>query len=284
MGTIMRRPLRMPFGQFYGQLAAEQHCGSATCAVLSADPYRIVERHTHEDAHFVLVLEGLYASSAAGAPALHRGPLLVFNPAGTTHRDRFEADGRLIAGRFMTLSVAATAMSAATQHRDELRTASVIPHPDVMGRAQALASMVSSGRSATLERESLALALVDSVFQVERDRWREAPTWLDRALQLLSDCSEQEYSVADIAREAGVHPVHLARVFRRFAGCSPGTYQRRRRIERASTLLRFTSRNLSDIATSCGFVDQSHFTNTFRRHTGVSPARWRQLAPQSPGS
>ena len=48
-----------------------------------------VQVHTHHDAHFVLVLSGRFISSARGARDSASAPTLIFNPPGTTHRDRF---------------------------------------------------------------------------------------------------------------------------------------------------------------------------------------------------
>lgn len=97
----------LAFGAFYGQLEARCSTPGLDISVLNADPHRVVERHSHDEAHFVLVLDGLYVSSAAGAAPVSNGRALIFNPAGTTHRDRFEARGRSVEGRFLTLSIAA---------------------------------------------------------------------------------------------------------------------------------------------------------------------------------
>ena len=48
-----------------------------------------------------------------------------------------------------------------------------------------------------------------------------------------------------------------------------------RRIERAKILLR-GSRPLAEIAATCGFVDQSHFTKVFARVEGMPPGAWRR--------
>ena len=88
----------LAFGTFYGNVNVRRCAPGLDVAVLDVDPHRIVERHSHEEAHFVLVLDGLYVSSASGADAISRGPFLVFNPAGTTHRDRFEARSRVMEG------------------------------------------------------------------------------------------------------------------------------------------------------------------------------------------
>jgi AraC-like DNA-binding protein len=37
-----------------------------------------------------------------------------------------------------------------------------------------------------------------------------------------------------------------------------------------------TEESLSQIALSCGFADQSHFSRLFRREVKASPANWRR--------
>ena len=47
------------------------------------------------------------------------------------------------------------------------------------------------------------------------------------------------------------------------------------RVERAKEWMRDPNMPLSMIAVACGFADQSHFSRTFTRLTGVTPRRWR---------
>ncbi len=277
----------LPFGAFYGHVDTRRGAPGLEAAVFDADPHRVVERHAHEEAHFVLVLSGLYVSSAAGAPALGGGPLLVFNPAGTTHRDRFEARGRRFEGRFLTLSVASDLMDAADGRTPDRAT--VLDGPDAMTLAQRLArectrssadhagAAGASGwrRSGALLGESLALGLVAAAAGARDEAWTTAPRWLGTARELLDDRFADDVRIADLARTVGVHPVHLARVFRRHVGCTPGDYARRRRLERSAVLLRETTRPLADVASGCGFADQSHFTHAFRRYAGVTPGAYR---------
>ena len=82
--------------------------------------------------------------------------------------------------------------------------------------------------------------------------------------------------LAELARPAGVHPAHLARSFRRWYGCTPGHYLRRRRLEEAARLLATTDRPVVEIALGLGFYDQAHLTRRFRRPHGLSPARFRR--------
>ena len=80
----------------------------------------------------------------------------------------------------------------------------------------------------------------------------------------------------DLARDAGVHPVHLARAFRKFEKRSPGEYQQRLQLRAACELLRDPEWPLAEIAAECGFADQSHFTRMFRRMAATTPLRFRQ--------
>ena len=85
----------------------------------------------------------------------------------------------------------------------------------------------------------------------------------------------------DLAEDAGVHPVHLARVFREQEGRTPGDYLQQLRIRAACHHLRERDYPLAFIAADCGLTDQSHFTRVFRKFTGNTPAQFRRaLGPQ----
>jgi AraC family transcriptional regulator len=267
----------LPFGAFYGQVEHRRRAPGLDVAVLDVDPHRVVERHSHEEAHFVLVLDGLYVSSAAGADAVSCAPFLVFNPAGTTHRDRFEARSRVMEGRFLTLSFSADMIAAAAGDGAALHhTATAIHDPHAVALAKRVArECVSTSGLSDLGTESLGASLLSLVAKTRGVESSHAPRWLRVAEELLHDASDQNLRIAHLAAAVGVHPVHFARVFRQFVGCTPADYLRRRRIERSMVLLRETNRPLSEIAACCGFGDQSHFSNAFRRVHGVTPGRCR---------
>ena len=71
---------------------------------------------------------------------------------------------------------------------------------------------------------------------------------------------------------------HLLPIFKQATGLSPHQYILHRRIERAKELLSDHRRNLAGIALESGFGSQSHFGTIFRRLTGCTPKKFRQLA------
>jgi AraC family transcriptional regulator len=266
----------LSFGSFFGRMQHQHAAPGLEFSVLNADPDRRIETHMHEEAHFVLVLDGLYVSSAEGAEAISCGPFLVFNPAGTTHRDRFEARDRRIDGRFLTVSVTAELLATAGQHT--IAVATVLDDRRALALATQLASACESlSTLAGLDRESIGFELLHFVQQRPTDTATSPPGWLSRATELLRDLPATDTNIRDVAAAAGVHPVHLARVFRKHVGCSPAEFVRRRRLERAESLLRYSTRPLVDIALDCGFVDQAHLTNVFRAQRGSTPAEFRRV-------
>ena len=79
----------------------------------------------------------------------------------------------------------------------------------------------------------------------------------------------------DVAKLVGVHPVHLATVFRRHFGCTIGEYVRRLRIEFASRRIAASDDSLCDVGLAAGFSDQSHFSKVFKQQTGMTPGQFR---------
>lgn len=108
----------------------------------------------------------------------------------------------------------------------------------------------------------------------KREKERK-PVWLKKTIEILREDFNEKTSLGKLAAEAGVHPVYLSREFRRRMGLTIGEFVRRKRIETACRAMEKDDRELSEIAGSVGFYDQSHFTNTFKRLTGLTPSEYR---------
>jgi len=104
---------------------------------------------------------------------------------------------------------------------------------------------------------------------------RRFPQWLERVRSILEQRFAEPYKLSEIAAEVGVHPVHLAREFRKHYGTSVGEYLRRVRIEYACRELMDSNVAVTNIAFAAGFADQSHFSRTFKRLCGTTPGRYR---------
>ena len=96
-----------------------------------------------------------------------------------------------------------------------------------------------------------------------------------RAKERLEASLDGDVSLRTLAAECGLSRSHFSRAFRVTTGMAPYQWLLHRRIERAQNLLRNTRQTIAEVALSCGFADQSHFTRIFTRIVGASPDAWR---------
>ena len=85
-------------------------------------------------------------------------------------------------------------------------------------------------------------------------------------------------SAREVADAAGLSVSRALHLFRQEAGMSLSAYIASQRVDYARYLLRNTDRSMAEIASDCGFFDQSHFTKTFRAVEGLPPLRYRKSA------
>ncbi|KAF1707499.1 helix-turn-helix transcriptional regulator [Pseudoxanthomonas sacheonensis] len=262
------------YGRFLGDYRAQREVGALALAELRPTvPEHDVHEHTHEDAHFLLLLQGNYLSSAQGMPLVCSKRALVLNPPGTTHRDRF----RGLDGLFFTVSVPAAVWRQAQLRRPLPASAVKLPGSTLVRAACLWRELRAWDTASTLSVESGFEELLDAAAEVAQAASRSGPAWLRRVRDMLADEWRRTPGLAELAHQADVHPVYLARAFRRHYGCSPGTYLRRCRMDRAIDLLGDTGLSVAEVAASCGFVDQAHFTHVFRRAHRVTPSQYRAL-------
>ncbi len=103
-------------------------------------------------------------------------------------------------------------------------------------------------------------------------------TWrMRRVREYVAAHLQDRITLKDMAGAIGLSEMHFAMQFRRACGQRPHEYLLAQRIERSKTLLLSSRDPLVDIAMSVGFSTHSHFTVTFKRLVGATPAEWRRL-------
>ena len=99
---------------------------------------------------------------------------------------------------------------------------------------------------------------------------RERRGHVRRAVSLLSSLS-----VRETARELGISERRLHLVFSEDVGLSPKQWSRVRRFQRAlCALYKGVDMRWAELAITCGYADQAHFSRDFRRFSGVDPTTY----------
>ncbi|MFY9620891.1 MAG: AraC family transcriptional regulator [Pyrinomonadaceae bacterium] len=127
------------------------------------------------------------------------------------------------------------------------------------------------------ELEDIVYEVLASLPTAKSMRAGSPPQWLARVRQDLDETFCEGVRVSDLAAQANVHPVYLARVFRRYVGCSITDYRTLLKARAAAELLASSGLPLASAAHDCGFADQSHMGRSFKTVTGLTPRDYRTI-------
>ncbi|WP_433583182.1 AraC family ligand binding domain-containing protein [Paenibacillus amylolyticus] len=101
---------------------------------------------------------------------------------------------------------------------------------------------------------------------------------LKPVLRYIAEHLDRSLSLKELADVAVVSPQYLCRLFQRALHTRPVFYVNQERINRSKQLM-FSERELRiyEVADRVGYENASYFCAMFKRHTGMSPERFRKL-------
>ena len=265
--------MKLEAGQFYGK----------TSQTLLADNFRFTEKnysldthipkHSHELAHFCFVLKGTYAEKI-GRTDFERSPTaLVYYPPDVSHAEEHHTNGR----HFL--------VEIDTNGLDKVREYGVrLDEPIILGGENSLwlatrmyREFNQRDRFSALALESITTELLIATSRSSTNIEKQSPRWLETVKEYLHENYFDTIGLSELAKIADVHSTHLARVFRQFENCTAGDYVRKVRIKKARHKIIYSDNPLVEIALETGFSDQSHFTRSFKKITGMTPTEYRQI-------
>jgi AraC family transcriptional regulator len=234
-----------------------------------------LEGHAHERSCLAVLLEGGVDKAFGGRRLVVASGGAVTMPAHAWHVDRFSPAGARI------LVIEPDSGSEVLAPCARLVRDVHLVGAGLGSQAWRLAGeLAAHDQVSHLAIEAGALELYAGAARIARpvNGTRRPPAWLREVEERLRDIPPGQVTIAGLARDVGVHPIHLARVFRRYHGAAPAAYVRRLRLDWAARELIRSDTPLSVVASEAGFADQAHFTRAFKAATGLTPGRYRQAA------
>lgn len=99
---------------------------------------------------------------------------------------------------------------------------------------------------------------------------------IHRSINYMEQNFSQKITLAQVAEYAGYSSSYFSRLFHEEMGCTFQTFLNKLRIEKSKSMLLSTILSGAEIGGLVGFEDQSYFTKTFKRFTGVTPDQYRK--------
>jgi AraC family transcriptional regulator len=236
-------------------------------------PHAEMSPHQHDEALMNIVLTGDFLERIGKVERTYVRGTVAYCPAATTHSQQFGARGtRQII--FKPQDSWLEDLADCKARLDDAPHVCSTTFRDLGNRL--LEEMRDDDGFSALAREGIMLEIVAAFGRKgSSSAAAKPPVWLCAARDCLHENALGSLSMAQIAREAGRHEIHLAREFRRFFGVPVGAYLRRLRIEQAERLLRGPQIPIGEIAYSCGFASHAHLCREFKARIGVTPSEYR---------
>ncbi|MFN3728251.1 MAG: helix-turn-helix domain-containing protein [Fimbriimonadaceae bacterium] len=269
--------VRYSQGEYHGTVRARRDIDVATVLVTECSVSEGAPPHSHDMPYMGVVLAGRLHEAIDGKPSrLIRPMVTVFHPLGEEH-----AMGPTETG---VRSLGILLKPAIRSRLEDIDSILERPFELESTRSRQLVGSIlnevmAQSPGSDLALESHVVELVGEAADAPEAQTDLRPQpWLRKARNMIRDHNGDGLSLTDIAREVGIHPVHLAREFRRFYGCTPGEYLRIIRVQMACSLLVRSRLPLAHVAERVGFYDQAHFTRVFKTYTGLTPNSYRKTS------
>jgi AraC family transcriptional regulator len=265
-------PAPLPTGQFYGSVGDRWSTDLVTLSVVEHTAPRQVPAHSHERMFLCLLLRGGYREWV-GDQRIDYAPLTtVFHPEQLCHRDEIVTPGSV----FFIAEIDPALLGPRERRRRELASVRDLTGGPTVWALLRVLDALRGARHDALDGEEPIAEIVDDLLGAPPAS-ATAPRWLGAVEARLRAGLREPVSLRGLADAAGVHPTHVARVFRRHHGCTMRGFLHRLRVLHASRLIAGDAR-LAEVALDSGFCDQSHLTHVFQAVTGMTPTAYRRLA------
>ncbi len=266
--------MKLKAGKFYGK----------TSQTLSAEHFRFTEKaysstlhipnHSHELAHFCFVLAGNYQEKIGMKDFERKPTALVYYPPDVSHTENHFSNGR-----HFLVEIDLKGLERVREYGVSLEEPLILESESSLWLAARMyKEFTERDQFSTLALQSITTELLIAASRQNfNTSEKKVPYWLNRVKEFLNENYSASIGLMELAQIADVHPTHLARVFRQFENCTAGDYLRKIRIEKARQKIITSNKTLVEIALETGFSDQSHFTRSFKKLTGLTPTEFRQM-------
>jgi len=100
-------------------------------------------------------------------------------------------------------------------------------------------------------------------------------SYVEQSKRFIMTHLNKPFQVSDIAKEIGIDRAYLSHKFSKLEGMGIQHYTRKKRVEAASNMLKYSNEDILTISNYLCFTSQSYFGKIFKEQTGYTPQQFR---------
>lgn len=223
--------------------------------------------HAHSNSYLSILLSGLYSEVTSTSQKIIYPSNILYRPAHYKHKNQF------ITTRTKCLNIA---FSPEWFYKLDVNPQKIKPHIKNIEHHPLIVHLLIDFLKCR-QIDFFEELLLHVIMGEERANTSISTPWLGKLIRILNHETEKSHSLKSLSERVFVHPNYMARVFKKHFGVTIGQYQMDRKVKSATKKL-FIERNpIAQIASGCGFFDESHFIKTFKAYHGITPHQFRLL-------
>lgn len=120
--------------------------------------------------------------------------------------------------------------------------------------------------------------LVEIVTEVYSQICTTRYVYMKKIFKYIEENKNNEISLADLSRQAGISSGYLSRIFKKYYNISVVDYMHLRKLLQAKYYMTVSEMNISDISFLLGYSEAGYFCKIFKKYEGITPSTFHKTA------
>lgn len=133
-----------------------------------------------------------------------------------------------------------------------------------------------------LESMGIIFQLLGRFMKEAVPKYDSTDSRIREVIAMINGHPEENHRIDCLARKVLMTPDHFIRLFKKEVGCTPAQFIIGRKMTQAMLMLSAEPLMTKEVAYALGYDNLSYFSRLFRKHTGMTPRRYRESFNSQP--